>query len=81
MPKYNGSASRYLFDCLCTYLGIAVLTVLFLGQIKCDTREGPGFNPFSTMPDGKLGISEFGAFWVGCIVLFAIGWLVREMLR
>jgi hypothetical protein len=41
--------------------------VLFLGQIRYDDREGSRFNPFSTMPGGKVGISEFAASVVGFI--------------
>jgi hypothetical protein len=33
----------------------------------CDEREGAGFNPFTKMPDGKLGISEFGVSVIGFI--------------
>jgi hypothetical protein len=62
MPKYTGgSASTYLFGLVRFYIGITILTALLLGQIRVDEREGPGLNPFSKMPDGKLGISEFGA--------------------
>jgi hypothetical protein len=80
MPKYTGgSASTYLFGLVCFYIGITILTALLLGQIRVDEREGPGFNPFSKMPDGKLGISEFGATVVGIMALMAVGWLIGQI--
>jgi hypothetical protein len=50
-----------------------------MGQITCDEREGPGFNPFTKMPDGKLGISEFGMSVIGFIILMAVGWLISQI--
>jgi hypothetical protein len=79
-PKYDGhSPSRYLFWLVCFLIGIVVLTVLFLGQIKYDDREGPGWSPITTMPDGKVGISTLGAEVVGVAVLLALGWLVSQV--
>jgi hypothetical protein len=80
MPKYNGgSASTYLFGLVCFYIGLAVLTAVSLGQITCDERDGPGFNPFTKMPDGRLGISEFGVSVIGFIILMAVGWLISQI--
>ena len=75
----GGSASTYLFGLVCFYIGLAVLTAVSLGQIICDEREGPGFNPFTKMPDGKLGISEFGVSVIGFIILMAVGWLISQI--
>jgi hypothetical protein len=60
---------------VCCYIGLAVLTAVSLGQITCDEREGAGFNPFTKMPDGKLGISEFGV----SLFLMAVGWLISQI--
>ena len=80
LPKYtSGSASTYLFGLVCFCIGLAVLTALSLGQITCDEREGPGFNPFTKMPDGKLGVSEFGVSVIGFIILMSVGWLISQI--
>jgi hypothetical protein len=31
------------------------------------------------MPDGKLGISEFGVSVIGFIILMAVGWLISQI--
>jgi len=80
MPRCTGSfTSTYLFELVCFWIGLTVLTALLLGHIRVDEREGPGFNPFSKMPDGKLGISEFGAECAGFIVLLGVGWLISQI--
>jgi hypothetical protein len=66
IPKYKGSRpSTYIFSLVCFFIGIAFLTATSVGQFTYDDREGPGFNPFSRMPDGKPGISEFAIMVVG----------------
>jgi hypothetical protein len=82
-PKYKGERiSTYFFWVFCFYIGLGVLTLLCLGQFEVDEREGPGWNPFSKMPNGRLGISEFFVASVGCVFVLAVGfllqWLVRE---
>ena len=79
--EYIRNASTVLFGLVCFYVGIAVLTLVFLGQIRFDDRDGPGFNPFTRLPNGKVGISEFGAEVVGFCVLLAAGWPLGEALR
>jgi hypothetical protein len=44
---------------------------LSLGQIKYDNREGPGWNPISRTPDGKVGLSEFAIEGIGFVALVA----------
>ena len=80
-PKYNGGhISTYFFWVFCFYVGLGVVTLLFLGQFEVDDREGPGWSPFSKMPDGGLGISKFFVASAGCIFLLAalllLEWLV-----
>ncbi len=72
LPKWNGVTrpSVYLFSLVCFVVGIAAITVLSLGRIKYDDREGPGWNPVSRMPDGKVGLSEFA---IGCIGFAVLG--------
>jgi len=78
MPKYKGgSVSTYFFWTFCFYIGLGVLTLLLLGLFEVDDREGPGFNPFTRMPNGRLGISEYFVSSVGCIVLLTMLWLLR----
>jgi hypothetical protein len=81
LPKWDGieRPGTYLFGLVCFIVGIAVLTVLFLAQIRYDDREGPGWNPISKMPDGKVGISEFAIQCVGFAVLMALVWLVTQI--
>jgi hypothetical protein len=50
-----------------------------IGQIRYDDREGPGWNPITTLPNGKVGISEFAIGCVGFAVLMALGWLVSHI--
>ena len=92
MPKYKGgSVSTHFFWTFCFYIGLGVLTLLLLGLFEVYDREGPGFNPFTRMPNGRLGIedlasktwhrrpgiSEYFVSSVGCIVLLAALWLLR----
>jgi hypothetical protein len=81
LPKWNGTTrpGTYLFWLVCFIVGIAVLTVLFLGQVRYDDREGPGWNPITTLPNGKVGISEFAIGSAGFFVLMALGWLVTQI--
>ena len=80
-PKWNGTTkpSTHIFYLVCFCLGIAVLTVLSLGQVRYDDRESPGWNPITTLPDGKVGLSEFAIGCVGFAVLMALGLLVTQI--
>jgi hypothetical protein len=71
IPKWNGSQSpsTYLFWLVCFVVGYGVITVLSLGQIRYDDREGPGWNPVSKLPDGRVGLSEFAIDAIGFLVL------------
>jgi len=84
LPKWNGVTrpSVFLFSLLCFVVGFAVMTALSLGQLKHDEREGPGWNPISRMPDGKVGLSEsaisgigFAALAVGLAAFLGLGLL------
>lgn len=69
-PKWGGTLpALYLFFLACFFIGIGVITVLTLGQVKYDDRDGPGWNPVSRLPDGKLGLSAFAIECVGFVVL------------
>ena len=82
MPKYDGGPVSRYFTLLCFYVGLGILTLFCLGQFEVDDREGPGFNPFSKMPDGRLGISEFFVTAVGLVFFAAatslVSWLISE---
>lgn len=70
LPKDNGvRPSTYVFTVVCFFVGAAFLTVVSLGRIRVDDRDGPGFNPFTRMPDGKVGVSESGMSTIGFFVL------------
>jgi len=55
------------------------LTLISLGQLKFDDREGPGWNPFTKMPDGKIGISEDGAATFGFALMIAVLLLIAAL--
>jgi hypothetical protein len=70
LPRWDGTRpSTYLFSLVCFIVGYGVITVLSLGQIKYDDGEGPGWNPVTKLPDGKVGLSEFAIETIGCLVL------------
>jgi hypothetical protein len=82
-PQYRGEhISTYFFWVFCFYIGLGIVTLIFLGQFEVDDREGPEWSPFSRMPDGTLGLSQFFVASVGCIFLLGAGlllsWLVSE---
>lgn len=82
MKKWNGSGSpsTFIFWRVCFFIGMPVLFLIFLGQMRFDDREGPGWNPLSKMPDGKIGISEDGAASFGFVVMMG-GFLLIAALR
>lgn len=82
-PKYRGErVSTYFFWVFCFYIGLAVLTLFLFGQFEVDEHDGPGWSPFSKMPNGRLGFSEYFVAAIGCLFLLAalllVQWLVRE---
>jgi hypothetical protein len=88
LPKWDGvtGASDYLFFLVCFVVGYAAISALSLGRIKYDDREGPGWNPVSRMPDGKIGLSRFAIKSIGFVVLgvgvaafFGLGLLWRHI--
>jgi len=81
-PKWNGMTrpSTYIFFLVCFFIGLALLSALSLGKIKYDDREGPGLNPVSKLPGGKIGLSDTAIEWVGFAV-FVIVCVVIGMTR
>lgn len=84
LPKWNRAtlASDYIFSLACFVVGYVVVTAVSLGRIKYDDREGPGLNPVTRMPDGKVGLSEtaigaigFVAMGVGLAALLGLVWI------
>lgn len=84
LPKWNGVTrpSVYIFSLVCFVVGFGVMTALSLGRLKYDDREGPGWNPISRMPDGRVGLSGsvigsigFVALGVGLAALLGLGLL------
>ncbi len=87
-PKWNGvtQPSVYIFSLVCFVVGYTLVSTLSLGQIKYDDREGPGWNPVSRMPDGKVGLSDnaiegigFVALAFGLAALFGLGPLWNQV--
>lgn len=74
LPRWNGVTrpSVHVFSLLCFMVGFVAVTGLSLGQLKYDDREGPGWNPISRMPDGKVGLSAAAVGYIGFAVL-AVG--------
>jgi hypothetical protein len=84
LPKWDGVArpEEHLFSLACFVVGYAVLKVLTLGRVEYDDRDGPGWNPVSRMPDGRLGLSEsaisgigFASMAIGLAALLGLGLL------
>jgi hypothetical protein len=70
LPRWDGTRpSSYLISLVFFLVGYAVITVLSLGKIRYDDREGEGWNPVSRMPDGRVGLSEFAISGIGMAVL------------
>jgi hypothetical protein len=66
------------------YVGMTMIVLFTLGQMKvrdAPDDNGPWWNPFWTMPGGKLAISESGASFVGFSVLMAAALGVLALLR
>lgn len=87
MLKYNGvdSASDYFFHVVCFFVGWGALVLFTLNRVKVDRSEGPGWNPFSRLPDGSPAMSVDAVGWLGFGVLaaglglfFALAWLIRR---
>jgi len=83
MRKWNGveSPSRYIFSAFCFYFGLFLLTALTIGQMKVDYSDGPGWSPFSRLPDGSPALSEFAVGTLGFTVLAVIGLLLAWAIR
>jgi hypothetical protein len=81
LPRWNGSTSpaTHLFTLVCFVLGFAAVTILSFGRITHDDREGPGWNPVSRMPDGKIGFLGFAIDCIG-FVLLLLGFAVLAAL-
>ncbi len=73
-PRWNGVTrpTSYIISLVFFFVGFAVITVFSLGRITYDDREGPGWNPVSRMPDGKIGLSDTAIESVG-LAIIAIG--------
>ena len=56
--------------------------MLSLGRVRYDDREGPGLNPVTRLPDGRIGLSEsalgaigFLALGLGIAALLGLAWI------
>lgn len=79
IPKWNVARHLgvFLFQVVCFFVGYAVVLAVSLGQIKYDNREGPGWNPVTRMPDGKIGLSETAIGGIGFVaVAFGLAALI-----
>jgi len=78
MRKWNGvdSPSTYIFHVFCFYFGFVLLALSTLGQVKVDYSDGPSWNPYSRLPDGKPALSEYCVSSLGFAVLAAAGLLL-----
>lgn len=84
LPRFPGSTSfsTYVFSLTCFLVGLAVVTVLSLGRVRYDDREGQGLNPVTRLPDGRIGLSEsalgaigFLALGLGIAALLGLAWI------
>lgn len=73
LPKWNGATNPgvFAFTLVCFVAGYAAMTALSLGRVKYDDRDGPGWNPITRLPDGKVGLSQFAVETLGFVVVFA----------
>ena len=81
VPRWNGVTrpSVYIFSLICFVVGFAVMTVVTLGQVKYDDREGPGWNPVTKLPDGKVGLSEFAIECLGFAALLGLLFFIKQI--
>ncbi len=83
MLKYDGvrSPANYFFHVVCFFIGWGALALFTLNRVKVDHSEGPGWSPFSRLPDGSPALSEYAVASLGFGVLFAglgLAWLIRR---
>jgi hypothetical protein len=73
-PKWNGMTrpSTYILSLVFFFVGFALISAVSLGQIKYDDSEGPGWNPVSRLPDGKVGLSAIAIETVGLALLVIV---------
>ena len=70
LPRFDTTSySTYFFALTCFVVGLAVVTVVTLGRVRYDDREGPGWNPVTRLPDGRMGLSEFAISSIGFVSL------------
>lgn len=67
-PNRFVSYSTYFCALWCFLVGYAAVTVLSLGRVTQDERDGPGLSPVSRLPDGRIGLSEFAIDVIGTLV-------------
>ena len=49
-------------------IGYAAISVFSFGRVTQDERDGPGLNPVTRLPDGRIGLSEFAIELIGFAV-------------
>lgn len=67
-PNRFVSYSTYFCALSCFLVGYAAVRVLSFGRVAQDERDGPGLNPVSRLPDGRIGLSEFAIEVIGTFV-------------
>ena len=67
-PSRFNSYSTYFFSLQCFLVGYAAMIAFSLGRVAQDERDGPGLNPVTRLPDGRIGLSEFAIETIGLIV-------------
>jgi hypothetical protein len=78
-PKWDGSGpTSYIFGVVCFSIGMAVLAIFTLGQVKY-VEDGPAWKFFSVQPDKKVGVSELGAMLIGIAAVALFGWLISQI--
>ena len=74
LPRWKGTRpGTYVFTLVCFVVGYGLVAILSLGRIAYDDREGPGLNPLSRLPDGRVGLSEFALDVIGFCFLCLCG--------
>lgn len=67
-PNRFISYKTYFLSLTAFLMGYATIRVVSFGRVTQDERDGPGLNPVTRLPDGRIGLSEFAIEVIGFAV-------------